>query len=124
MIKIEDVRNQMEKLDVFDANSIEIKKEQKYKFYIEYRRVIEKLLLNFVRRYIETQDEFIEFVNEYTTDITYYIDECIFSAFDKIVENSDNPKKIWRIDTGIWVAILQDSVDRNLRDMLAEMRGY
>ena len=47
MIKIEDVRNQMEKLDVFDANSIEIKKEQKYKFYIEYRRVIEKLLLNF-----------------------------------------------------------------------------
>lgn len=124
MIKIEDVRNQMEKLDVFDANSIEIKKEQKYKFYIEYRRVIEKLLLNFVRRYIETQDEFIEFVDEYTTDITYYIDECIFSAFDKIVENSDNPKKIWRIDTGIWVAILQDSVDRNLRDMLAEMRGY
>ncbi len=124
MIKIEDVRNQMEKLDVFDANSIEIKKEQKYKFYIEYRRVIEKLLLNFVRRYIGAQDEFIEFVDEYTTDITYYIDECIFSAFDKIVENSDNPKKIWRIDTGIWVAILQDSVDRNLRDMLAEMRGY
>lgn len=124
MIKIEDVRNQIEKLDVFDANSIEIKKEQKYKFYIEYRRVIEKLLLNFVRRYIGTQDEFIEFVDEYTTDITYYIDECIFSAFDKIVENSDNPKKIWRIDTGIWVAILQDSVDRNLRDMLAEMRGY
>lgn len=124
MIKIEDVRNQMEKLDVFDANSIEIKKEQKYKFYIEYRRVIEKLLLNFVRRYIGTQDEFIEFVDEYTTDITYYIDECIFSAFDKIVENSDNPKKIWRIDTSIWVAILQDSVDRNLRDMLAEMRGY
>ena len=101
-----------------------IKKEQKYKFYIEYRRVIEKLLLNFVRRYIGAQDEFIEFVDEYTTDITYYIDECIFSAFDKIVENSDNPKKIWRIDTGIWVAILQDSVDRNLRDMLAEMRGY
>lgn len=124
MIKIEDVRNQIEKLDVFDANSIEIKKEQKYKFYIEYRRVIEKLLLNFVRRYIGTQDEFIEFVDEYTTDITYYIDECIFSAFDKIVENSDNPKKIWRIDTGMWVAILQDSVDRNLRDMLAEMRGY
>lgn len=124
MIKIEDVRNQMEKLDVFDANSIEIKKEQKYKFYIEYRRVIEKLLLNFVRRYIGTQDEFIEFVDEYTTDITYYIDECIFSAFDKIVENSDNQKKIWRIDTSIWVAILQDSVDRNLRDMLAEMRGY
>lgn len=124
MIKIEDVRNQIEKLDVFDANSIEIKKEQKYKFYIEYRRVIEKLLLNFVRRYIGAQDEFIEFVDEYTTDITYYIDECIFSAFDKIVENSDNPKKIWRIDTGIWVAILQDSVDRNLRDMLAEMRGY
>ena len=113
-----------QKLDVFDANSIEIKKEQKYKFYIEYRRVIEKLLLNFVRRYIGAQDEFIEFVDEYTTDITYYIDECIFSAFDKIVENSDNPKKIWRIDTGIWVAILQDSVDRNLRDMLAEMRGY
>ena len=124
MIKIEDVRNQIEKLDVFDANSIEIKKEQKYKFYIEYRRVIEKLLLNFVRRYIGAQDEFIEFVDEYTTDITYYIDECIFSAFDKIVENSDNPKKIWRIDTDMWVAILQDSVDRNLRDMLAEMRGY
>ena len=124
MIKIEDVRNQMEKLDVFDANSIEIKREQKYKFYIKYRRVIEKLLLNFVRRYIGAQDEFIEFVDEYTTDIAYYIDECIFSAFDKIVENSDNPKKIWRIDTGIWVAILQDSVDRNLRDMLAEMRGY
>lgn len=124
MIKIEDVRNQMEKLDVFDANSIEIKKEQKYKFYIDYRRVIEKLLLNFIRRYIGTLDEFIEFVDEYTTDITYYIDGCVFSAFDTIVENSDNPKKIWRIDTGIWIAILQDSVDRNLRDMLAEMRGY
>lgn len=124
MIKIEDVRKQMEKLDVIDTNSIEFMSEPYYKFYINYRTVTEKLLFNFAGRYIGLLDEFIEFVDEYTTDITYYIDECIVSAFDEIVRNSENLKKIWRIDTGIWVAILQDSVDRNLRDMLTEMRGY
>lgn len=124
MIKIEDVRKQMEKLDVFDATSIEPMREPYYRFYINYRTVTEKLLFNFARRYIALLDEFIEFVDEYSTDITYYINECIFSAFDEIIRNSDNPKKIWRIDTGIWIAILQDSVDRNLKDMLTEMRGY
>lgn len=120
MYKVTDLKDDIEEIDFIRCVSIS-KHNCKHKFQFNSDKVISKILTNFANRYVLSLDDFKQFVTEYKDEIRWYINEEIFIAIDTIIENTNCSNKNWKISNVIWIAILQNSIFENLRELYFEM---
>lgn len=120
MFKVTDLKDDIEEIDFIRCVSIS-KNNYKHNFQLDSQKVISKILTNFANRYVLSLDDFKQFVTEYKEEIRWSIDEEIFIAIDTIIENTNCSSKNWKISNVIWIAILQNSIFENLRELYFEM---